>query len=117
MLTFIEKLLSEFRICFSRTKTYNWFLVIISALLTRYDSLGVTSFIRALSLNHRLYCELPEILTLVLKNGLFILYNGKFYSISVELINSRICYSKYRKNLEKTLFVSSRVTFTGSSHI
>ena len=55
MLTFIEKLLSEFRICFSRTKTYNWFLVIISALLTRYDSLGVTSFIRALSLNHRLY--------------------------------------------------------------
>lgn len=55
MLKFIEKLLSEFRSCFSRAKTYNWFLVIISALLTRYDSLGVTSFIRALSLNHHLY--------------------------------------------------------------
>ena len=61
------------------------------------------------------YCELPEILTLVLKNGLFILYNGKFCSIFVELINSRFCCSKYGKNLEKTLFVSSRVTFIGSS--
>ena len=55
MLQFIEKLLFEFRPCFSRTKTFDWFLVIISALLTRYDSLGVTSFIRALSLNHHLY--------------------------------------------------------------
>ena len=55
MLQFVEKLLSEFRSCFSRAKTYNWFLVIISAFLTRYDSLGVTSFIRALSLNYHLY--------------------------------------------------------------
>jgi len=55
MLNFIEKLLSEFRSCFSRVRTYNWFLVIISALLVRYDSLGVTSFIRALSLEHHLY--------------------------------------------------------------
>ena len=55
MLKFIEKLLSEFRSCFTRARTYEWFLVIISALLVRSDSLGVTSFIRALSLNHRLY--------------------------------------------------------------
>ena len=55
MLKFIEKLLSEFRSYFSREKTYNCFLVIISALLTRYVSLGVTSFIRALSLKHHLY--------------------------------------------------------------
>lgn len=55
MLKFIENLLSEFRSCFSRTKTFDWFLVVICALLVRYDSLGVTSFIRALSLNHGLY--------------------------------------------------------------
>ncbi len=55
MLKFIEKLLSEFRSCFTRTRTYEWFLVIITALLVRSDSLGITSFIRALSLNHRLY--------------------------------------------------------------
>ena len=48
MLKFIEKLLSEFRSCFTRTRTYEWFLVIISSLLIRSDSLGVTSFIRAL---------------------------------------------------------------------
>lgn len=55
MLKFIENLLSAFRSCFSRTRTYEWFLVIVSALLVRYDSLGVTSFVRALSLDHRLY--------------------------------------------------------------
>lgn len=31
MLKFIEKLLSEFRSCFTRTRTYEWFLVIISS--------------------------------------------------------------------------------------
>jgi hypothetical protein len=55
MLKFIENLLSAFRSCFSRTRTYEWFLVIVSALLVRYDSLGVISFVRALSLDHRLY--------------------------------------------------------------
>ena len=55
MLKFIENLLSAFRSCFSRTRTYEWFLIIVSALLVRYDSLGVTSFIRALSLDHRFY--------------------------------------------------------------
>lgn len=55
MLKFIENLLSAFRSCFSRTRTYEWFLIIVSALLVRYDSLGVTSFVRALSLDHRFY--------------------------------------------------------------
>ena len=55
MLKFIENILSAFRSCFSRTRTYEWFLVIVSALLVRCDSLGVTSLIRALSLDHRLY--------------------------------------------------------------
>jgi len=55
MLIFIEQKLSEFRSCFSRTATYNWFLIIVSGLMIRFDSLGVTSFIRALSLDRRFY--------------------------------------------------------------
>lgn len=51
MLKFMEQKLSEFRSCFSRTATYNWFLIIVSGLMIRFDSLGVTSFIRALSLD------------------------------------------------------------------
>lgn len=39
MLKFIENLLSAFRSCFSRTRTYEWFLIIVSALFVRYDSL------------------------------------------------------------------------------
>lgn len=55
MLKFIEQKLSEFRSCFSRTATYNWFIIIVTGLIVRFDSLGVTSFIRALSLNRRFY--------------------------------------------------------------
>ena len=55
MLSFIEQILSQFRSCFSRTATYNWFLIIITGLMVRFDSLGVTSFIRALSLDHHFY--------------------------------------------------------------
>lgn len=55
MLLFIEQKLSDFRSCFSRTATFNWFLIIITGLMIRFDSLGVTSFIRALSLDRRFY--------------------------------------------------------------
>lgn len=51
MLNFIEDSLSSFRNIFSRKAAFNWFVVIILGLMTRLDSLGVTSFIRALSLN------------------------------------------------------------------
>lgn len=55
MLKFIEQKLFVFRSCFSRTAAFNWFILIIVALMTRVDSLGVTSFIRALSLAPRFY--------------------------------------------------------------
>ena len=55
MLKFIENPLPAFRSCFLRTRAYEWFLVIVSALLVRYDSLGITSFVRALSLDRSLY--------------------------------------------------------------
>ena len=55
MLKFLEQKLFDFRSCFSRTATFNWFLIIITGLIIRFDSLGVTSFIRALSLDHHFY--------------------------------------------------------------
>lgn len=50
MLNFIDDSLSTFRNIFSRKAAYHWFVVIVLGLMTRLDSLGVTSIIRALSL-------------------------------------------------------------------
>ena len=55
MFSFIESTLAEFRSCFSRKATYKWFVVVILGLMTRVDKLGVTSFIRALSLKGSCY--------------------------------------------------------------
>ena len=55
MISFLETVLSEFRSCFSRKAAYHWFVVVIPGLLTRMDKLGVTSFIRALSINGQRY--------------------------------------------------------------
>lgn len=55
MISFLETVLSEFRSCFSRKAAYRWFVVVILGLLTRMDKLGVTSFIRALSINGQHY--------------------------------------------------------------
>ena len=50
MIDFLWQKLSAFRNCFSRTAAYRWFVIIIIGLMTRSDQLGVSSFIRSLSL-------------------------------------------------------------------
>lgn len=55
MLKFMNEVLSAFRTCFSRTATFEWFVVIIVGLMLRTDRLGVTTLIRDLSLNPRGY--------------------------------------------------------------
>lgn len=55
MIDFLESKLSEFKNCFSRTASYNWFVIVILGLLTRTDKLGVTSFIRSLGLKEKCY--------------------------------------------------------------
>jgi len=52
---FIDDLLSRFRSCFTRTASFNWFCIVVTAFIVRTDKLGVTSFIRALSLNGSQY--------------------------------------------------------------
>ncbi|WP_188633038.1 transposase [Lentibacillus kapialis] len=54
MLKFINTILREFRSCFSREKTFHWFVTIIIGLMLRSDQLGLTSIMRDLALpGHR----------------------------------------------------------------
>ena len=55
MLEYIEKILNNFKSCFSRQSAFQWFVVIIIGLMTRSDKLGITSIIRDLALNPKLY--------------------------------------------------------------
>lgn len=55
MIDFLESKLSEFKTCFSRIASYHWFVVVTLGFLTRTDKLGVTSFIRSLSLKGKSY--------------------------------------------------------------
>ena len=51
MVKFVNDVLMDFRPCFSRKATFDWFCVIAVGLLARTDSLGVTSIIRGLLLS------------------------------------------------------------------
>lgn len=55
MLKFINDILASFRVCFSRTASYKWFVIIVVGLMLRRDQLGVTSVIRDLSLKPKSY--------------------------------------------------------------
>ena len=51
----IEKVLDDFRNLFHRKATYQWFVILVIGFMVRYDHLGVTSVIRALSLDGNCY--------------------------------------------------------------
>ena len=55
MLKYMNEILSAFRTCFTRTATFEWFVVIVIGLMVRSDHLGVTSIVRDLALNPRHY--------------------------------------------------------------
>ena len=105
MLKFLEDKRFLFRSCFSRKATFNWFLLIILALMVRYDSLGVTSFIRALSLDGRFYESMLHFFrsqafdTMMLKNmwhkivltyAPFLRLNGRILLLGKEAIPKRL---------------------------
>ena len=50
MMKYLDNILMDFRGCFSRRATFQWFVVIVAGLLVRTDHLGVTSIIRGLLL-------------------------------------------------------------------
>ncbi|MGL5718617.1 MAG: transposase [Paraclostridium sp.] len=55
MLKLIDDILNEFRDCFTRNATFKWFVTIIIGLMIRTDKLGISSIIRDLSLQPKLY--------------------------------------------------------------
>lgn len=54
----IELYLKAFRHCFSRKKAFSWFIMVVLSFMLRSDHLGVTSVIRTLGLDGRLYDSL-----------------------------------------------------------
>lgn len=60
MLKFINEILLSFSSCFSRNAAFHWFCTVILGIMTRSDSLGITSFIRALGLKYSLYHSLEH---------------------------------------------------------
>ena len=55
MWNLLNKILTDFRKCFSRQSSFNWFVIIIIGFMLRSDSLGVTSVIRDLNLSYNVY--------------------------------------------------------------
>ncbi len=58
MIAEIDRILMQFRGCFSRIAAFNWFVIVIIGFTVRFDSYGVTSFIRWLDMNPALYVAL-----------------------------------------------------------
>ena len=50
--------LNEFRTCFTRKATFNWFVIIIVSMMIRHDHLGITSVVRELCLGENHYASL-----------------------------------------------------------
>ena len=55
MLKFISEILLSFSSCFSRTAAFEYFVILVTGFMVRSDSLGVTSVIRDLALNPKVY--------------------------------------------------------------
>jgi len=55
MIEFIDTVLKQFKNIFSRTRSFNWFVITIIGLMLCNDGIGVTSIIRELCLNPKYY--------------------------------------------------------------
>lgn len=58
MWNLINKSLINFKECFTRQASLNWFVIIIMGFMLRSDSLGITSVIRDLNLSHSSYATM-----------------------------------------------------------
>ncbi|WP_297426462.1 LuxR C-terminal-related transcriptional regulator [Clostridium sp.] len=58
MWNLLNKILANFKECFSRQASFNWFVIIIIGLMLRSDSLGLASIIRDLNLSHSSYATM-----------------------------------------------------------
>ena len=51
----INKILISFKLCFARKASYSWFIIITMGCLVSNDSWGITSIVRDLNIDYRLY--------------------------------------------------------------
>ena len=58
MWEYIEERLMKFRVCFSRTATFQWFVIAVIGLLVCTEHSGVTSIVRSLGINPMFYPSL-----------------------------------------------------------
>jgi len=58
MIKEVSWILERFRPCFSRKAAFDWFVVVVFGFMVRLDHHGVTSFVRWLSIEPRLYTSL-----------------------------------------------------------
>ncbi len=58
MIPEINNILSQFRICFSRASSFNWFVITVIGFIVRIDHHGVSSVIRWLNLDPSKYTSL-----------------------------------------------------------
>ena len=58
MISEISWILEQFRSCFSRRAAFDWFVIVIFGFTVRLDQYGVSSFIRWLGIEPRLYTSL-----------------------------------------------------------
>lgn len=58
MITEINNILSQFRSCFSRASSFNWFVITVIGFIVRLDHHGVSSVIRWLNLDPGKYTSL-----------------------------------------------------------
>lgn len=56
----LDDVFNRFKICFSREAAFSWFVIIILGIMIRSDSLGVSSVIRDLSLEHKHYPSMMQ---------------------------------------------------------
>ncbi|THF72390.1 transposase [Cohnella fermenti] len=55
MLPYLDKIMQEFRSCFSKQAAFHWFVIVVLGLMLRSDALGVSSIVRDLALHPRSY--------------------------------------------------------------
>jgi len=60
MWKFIDQILCEFRKCFSRQASFEWFVIIVIGCMIRSDAQGITTLVRDLYINPELYTTMLE---------------------------------------------------------
>ena len=97
MFHLLEKILEEFRPCFSREAAFKWFVIVIVGLITRQDHLGVTSIIRELALNPKCY------------ESMIHFFRSKAWSAD----NLRSCWYTFLSKYAPVFKVNGRVVLAG----